>query len=191
MLVLDPLNFRTLQLLHVEFAHLQTYRTNWAKLAQPLDPGRHIADATLQRWWEPARSSASIAETCFPVPGVPPSTRPSHGPTSVEGLLDSLPSVHEFCRDQHLTGLAVEQGNTGGFAARIQFEPERVKLGVLNTLLEHDGKGRALEDSRFARGEQEACAARMDRLDPYTCLMGHRSGWRWPRTPTYLISSVT
>jgi len=72
-----------------------------------------------------------------------------------------MPPVREFCGKNYVTRLVIEQCDASGFATWIELEPERCNFRLLNVRFEHNGERKPFEHSCLARGEQDACSARV------------------------------
>jgi hypothetical protein len=76
----------------------------------------------------------------FSVPGfaVPPPF--AHASAVIEGLLDGRTTMREFCGKNHLSRSIINDGDPGGFAARIKLDAQRCDHRLLDLGLQNDGK---------------------------------------------------
>jgi hypothetical protein len=73
-----------------------------------------------------------------------------------------LPSMRQFCGEDHLATTIMNEREPRSLAAWINLEAERFERGRLHLALENDRERIAFEYSRYAGREQYSCPARMD-----------------------------
>ena len=170
-LVLHPADLWILHLVLVEFDEFQADGPDGAQAQQPPDPGQDVGHPAFQRGRKPPGFPSSIVEPGFSVAGFPLSSAPTNGPSLVQCLFDNLPSMGQFCGENNLSCRLIEQGDARSLAARIDLEPEGGQHRFVDGCLENDRERVAFEHRRFARREQDACSAWMDRIKwPLVCV---------------------
>src|SRR5262249_30003171 len=122
LLVRYPAELRVLQQLGVAADELQGEGSNRGKASQPLDPGEHVLEATLQRGRQlppvpPPVGEAGRARARVPLPRGAPPPLPRGG-----AIAPPFAAVAELCGPQHppLPHGLVEEREPGRLAPRIE-----------------------------------------------------------------------
>jgi hypothetical protein len=74
----------------------------------------------------------------------------THAPTRIQGLLDGLSAMRQFCRKDDFPTAITDERQSGGCAAGINFEAQGFTHGGRHRAFENDCEGKAFEHSGFA-----------------------------------------
>ena len=90
--------------------------------------------------WQPASTTTPIEKAWLAIAGVTLAAAATTHPALVEARFHLLTAMGQFRRPHHLAGRLVHHRHSCGFAARIDLEPQRVRLLCLFTFPENDGE---------------------------------------------------
>ena len=162
LLVFDTADLGVLHRLQVELHQFQTESGNRAQAHESLHPRHDVVYPALQGGSKPALGPAPVFEAWLSIPRVALPAAAAYSASISQRMLDGLPSMRQFCGEDHLAAAIVDEREPCGLAARINLEAERFERGRWYLALEDDREGIALEHGGFARGEQKTCSAGMD-----------------------------
>src|SRR5581483_9917197 len=152
LLIFNPTDLRMFHFLQVELDQFLADGHNGTHVPESIDPGEHVDHATLERGSQPPLLFvAPVLKTGFSVAGCALSSASSHGSSFLQIFGYLLPSMSEFSGKDHVPRCIIDNGQPGRFAARINLDAQGGTRGLLNGLVENDGKWKPFKDSRLAR----------------------------------------
>src|SRR5260370_7501178 len=109
-----------------------------AKTHQSLHPGNDIAHPTFQRGREPALWSSAIEKPWFAVSGIALPSPPTYAPSTIKGLFDLSPPMHDLRGEDHLARCIIDQRQASRLPARIKLDPKWSKVRTLHLRLQNE-----------------------------------------------------
>jgi hypothetical protein len=185
LLVIYSADVGLLQELHVEADQLLREGSNRGDSAQASHPGKHVAEAGLQRRWQPICTAAAVVEPRRAVARVTLPTMTADSPPCQQRLMNPLPSMGELSSPHHLAGGIVDERKPSGLATRVNLEAQWLWLGIRYRALEDDREGVAAPHGCFLTREQLPCPCRVTRCQRLLLCVYYKdhsvalSGYHW------------
>ncbi len=92
------------------------------------------------------------------------SSAPSDGTSSIERFFDGMPPMQELSRKDHLAGCIINKSKASRLTPRNELQAQWLHVRLFNGCFEDESERVPLQDSRFARREQETRSTWMHRL---------------------------
>ena len=164
LLILQAADLGVLHPLQIELDQFQADGADGTQPHEPPRPGQHIGNSALQRGSKPAVFPSPVGKAWRSIAGFALSASSANRPALVKSFLDGVSPMQQFRRKDRFSRRIIDQGQSTRLAPRINLQPQRMNLWLLDGHFENEREGKAFEDSSFSLRQQDTGTARMNRI---------------------------